>query len=112
MSTNHKIRQIADRLPQVPKLHNDKVQRDSQGKIIMLNHFREIKEIYDKCGNNIQRRNMLCENYVKACYEYDELLEKETNKVIRKAWAMKIAEILLGLVIVAGIIRLLWHHLQ
>lgn len=112
MSTNHKIRQIAERLPEVPKLHNDKVQRDNQGKIIMLNHFREIKEIYNKCGKNIQRRNALCENYVQACYLYNDMLERETKKVIRKAWVMKIAEIALVLVIVACIIKLLWHHLQ
>jgi len=45
MSRNHKIRKMADKLPDIPKLVNGKPQYDSAGKLIMANHFRNLKEI-------------------------------------------------------------------
>ena len=109
MSTNHKIRQIADRLPEVPKLHNGKIQYDGYGKVIMLNHFREIKEIYDKCGKNIERRNFLCDNYVRACFEYDEVHQQYLKK---KSRPKRVQLIVFVSIMVIALIKLLWDYLN
>ena len=45
MSRNHKTRYAADQLPPFPKLLNGRVQRDSNGDIIYVDHFRALKEI-------------------------------------------------------------------
>lgn len=108
MSTNEKIRKIAERLPPVPKLHNDKIQRDSKGDIIMLNHFREIKAIYDECGNDVDKRNAMCGGYVKACFDYDEFVSKRVNSKIREALILKVAEALLWFIIAASLVKIVW----
>lgn len=47
MSRNSKIRYMAEQLPPFPKLNGKRVQRDSSGNIIYVNHFRELKLIQD-----------------------------------------------------------------
>src|SRR6478609_779810 len=45
MSKNKHIRKLAEDLPNRPKLHNGRVQRDGAYQPIMVNHFKVIKEI-------------------------------------------------------------------
>jgi len=47
MSRNTKARYAAEQLPPFPKLHNRRIQRDGEGNIIYVNHFRELKRIQD-----------------------------------------------------------------
>lgn len=48
MSRNQKLRYAAEQLPPYPKINGRRVQRDSKGDIIYVNHFRELKDIQDR----------------------------------------------------------------
>lgn len=111
MSTNEKIRKLTDRLPAVPKLHNGELQYDGYGSLVMLNHFREIKEIYETYKNNIPERNRQCEIYVQSCYAFQDYQETMAKKRRIEAFTLLLAEILLVLLITACIVKALWHHL-
>jgi hypothetical protein len=109
MSKNHKIRQIAEKLPQVPKLHpNGNVQFDGKGEIIMLNHFREISKIYDDNEGNEKLIQFLCGKYMTACYEYEDMVRKHQREVKIKKAIIFASEVLLVLIITAGLVKLLW----
>ena len=45
MSRNSKTRYAAEQLPPYPQLYKGKIQRDSAGNIIYVNHFRVLKDI-------------------------------------------------------------------
>lgn len=85
MSTNHKIRQIAEKLPLVPKLHKGKPQHDHYtGRLITLNHFRELKKIYEQYKESPKVRDHLCGKYVEAAWElhfmYKDIVEKQRKE--------------------------------
>lgn len=76
MSRNHKIRQFTTKaLPEVTMIRNGKVQRDSAGKPITVNHFKTIKNIEQKHGKEAVGR------YINSIFAQEEArLRKEFIK--------------------------------
>lgn len=77
MSRNSKIREMAKKLPEAPNLINGKPQYDSAGKLIMANHFRNIKEIQDtmyKRGYSSKSPETLIStnNYIQSVLSYNK----------------------------------------
>lgn len=98
MSKNAKIRAIAEKLPEVPKLHKGKVQFDPSGRVIMMNHFRELNQIYKANRNNPELINELCGQYVQICWELD-MRKKELIKDAVRQRNIYVAAIM-GLIII------------
>jgi hypothetical protein len=92
MSRNSKVRTMAEKLPAFPKVNNKKIQRDSFGRIIYVNHFRELKKIEDKYTEQGLPRNhplILKEyaNYSKMVMAYNVAI-KEKEKINFKTVAI------------------------
>ena len=112
MSKNHKIRQIADKLPAVPKLHptTNQIQYDGRGQVIMLNHFREISKIYDENEGNDELIKFLCAKYMEAVYRYDENRTAYLRGVKRKKQIVLASEIALVILITAALVKIIWPY--
>jgi hypothetical protein len=77
MSRNNKLREMASKLPEAPNLVNGKPQYDSAGKLIMANHFRNLKEIeqaVEKLGFSNKSPQMLAawNKYTQAVIKYNK----------------------------------------
>jgi hypothetical protein len=77
MSRNTKLREMAEKLPQAPNLINGKPQYDGAGKLIMANHFRNLKEIQDRCeklghSNKSPETLVSTNNYVQSVLKYNK----------------------------------------
>jgi hypothetical protein len=77
MSRNNNLRKMAEKLPEAPNLVNGKPQYDSAGKLIMANHFRNLKEIeatLEKAGYTNKSPQMLVawNKYTQAVIKYNE----------------------------------------
>jgi len=77
MSRNNKLREMAEKLPEAPNLVNGKPQYDSAGKLIMANHFRNLKEIeqaVEKLGFSNKSPQMLAawNKYTQAVIKYSK----------------------------------------
>jgi len=89
MSRNNKMRTMASKLPVFPKVHKGKIQRDSFGRIIYINHFRELKNIEDKYTSQGLPRNhplILKEyaEYSKMVMAYDKARKRKEEFNFRK----------------------------
>lgn len=68
---------MAEKLPEAPNLVNGKPQYDSAGKLIMANHFRNLKEIetkMEKVGYTNKSPQMLTayNKYIQAVLRYNK----------------------------------------
>lgn len=89
MSRNNKVRTMAAKLPVFPKLHKGKPQIDSFGRIIYVNHFRELKAIEDKYTDKGLPRNhplILKEyaEYSKMVMAYDKMTKRKEELNFKK----------------------------
>jgi len=83
MSRNTKLRYMAEQLPPYPKINNRRVQRDSNGNIIYVNHFRELKEIQDNMeklgyGHKHPKTAQAWAKYAAMVIAYDKRQNKKT----------------------------------
>jgi len=87
MSRNSKLRYAAEQLPPYPKINGRRVQRDSKGDIIYVNHFRELKEIQDKMekqgyGHKHPKTAQAWAKYAAMVIAYDKRQNKKTPQEI------------------------------
>jgi len=83
MSRNSKLRYMAEQLPPYPKINGRKVQRDSKGDIIYVNHFRELKDIQDRMeeqgyGHKHPKTAQAWAKYAAMVIAYDKRQNKKT----------------------------------
>jgi hypothetical protein len=83
MSRNSKLRYAAEQLPPYPKINGRKVQRDSKGDIIYVNHFRELKDIQDRMeeqgyGHKHPKTAQAWAKYAAMVIAYDKRQNKKT----------------------------------
>jgi len=95
MSRNTRIRQMAEKLPLAPNLINGKPQYDGAGKLIMANHFRNLKEIEDKlekAGYTNKSPQMLgaWSRYTQAVLKYNQqkLKREKRDKIVVYAFVL------------------------
>lgn len=79
MSRNEKLREVASKLPPVPKLTNNrKIMRDTEGKPVMRDHFREMvslkNEIEEK--NSHLDRHIVRNMQIRAIGKYSENMQE------------------------------------
>ena len=87
MSRNSKLRIAAEQLPPYPKINGRKVQRDSKGDIIYVNHFRELKDIQDRMeeqgyGHKHPKTAQAWAKYAAMVIAYDKRQNKKTPQEI------------------------------
>ena len=82
MSRNTRIRQMAEKLPLAPNLINGKPQYDGAGKLIMANHFRNLKEIQDKLAHLGHRSN--CPKTLSAFNFYVQAVLKYNQQKLKR----------------------------
>jgi hypothetical protein len=90
VSRNDKIRKMASKLPKFPKLDGKKVQYDSKGEIIYVDHFREFKKIQQKhmdMGKSSRDPEILKEwgRYSTRVMEYDRIVNKKRG-ILDLSW--------------------------
>jgi hypothetical protein len=87
MSRNSKLRYMAEQLPPYPKINGRRVQRDSKGDIIYVNHFRELKEIQDNMekqgyGHKHPKTAQAWAKYAAMVIAYNKRQNKKTPQEI------------------------------
>jgi hypothetical protein len=102
MSRNHKTRYAADQLPLFPKLLNGKIQRDGNGDIIYVDHFRALKDIERKMASQGYSKKhpktaQAWQKYAAMVLAYDK-----KQKALPKFEQITIYAIIIILVIAAG----------
>jgi hypothetical protein len=78
---------MAEQLPPYPKINGRRVQMDSNGDIIYVNHFRELKEIQDNMeklgyGHKHPKTAAAWAKYAAMVIAYDKRKNKKTPQEI------------------------------
>lgn len=97
MSRNHKIRTIADKLPDIPVIRKGKIAHDGYGRVIMQNHFRRLKEINDEPRLTPDQKQRLSASYIHNAMRIYALRQRKRNWRAFKSWGILAIFMLIGL---------------
>lgn len=86
MSRNHKIRTIADKLPDIPVIRKGKIAHDGYGRVIMQNHFRRLKEINDNPRITPDKKQAISAHYVHNCMRIHAMRQRKRKWRAFKNW--------------------------
>ena len=97
MSRNHKIRIIADKLPDIPVIRKGKIAHDGYGRVIMQNHFRRLKEINDERRLTPDQKQKLSASYIHNAMRIYAMRKRKKQWKQFKQWAWFAIFLLTGL---------------
>jgi hypothetical protein len=99
MSTNRKIRFLTSNLPEIPVIRKGKIAHDGYGRIIHVNHFKQLSKIRQSKTLPQNVKDTLCSNYIHRVWQIDKMRKEKREMRVYKSVGVLAIFLLVGIIL-------------